>query len=268
MAIDGAPAPGGPAGLSLAMLADASGMPTRTIRYYQSERILPLPEKHGRDAVYREEHLRRLALIGELRDRGLSLGTIRELVTADHPVRTVAEWMGLDATLSAPWSDDRPRVVTREELGELLGRDQPGLLGELDRAGFVEPGDDGTWVVPSPALLDLALHLRDAGTDLEISGRLRDLFDRRLAKAVDGAVELLVERTGTGFAGNATPDELATALAALRPAARDMTSLIVAHQVERALRQLVESGPAAVRRARQGRARGGRNRPDGAEEPR
>ncbi|MBK9181154.1 MAG: MerR family transcriptional regulator [Acidimicrobiales bacterium] len=250
MASDGAPAPGDPAGLSLTTLADESGLPARTIRYYQSERLLPHPERRGRDAVYREEHVQRLALIAELRDRGLSLGTIRELVTADHPVRTVAEWLGLDATLSAPWSDDRPRAVTREELRELVGRDQPGLLGELEAAGFVEPGDDGTWVVPSPALLDLALGLRDAGIDLEISGRLRDLLDRRLAQAVDAAVALLVARTGTGFAGNATPAELTTALAALRPAARDMTSLLVAHQVERALRRLVESGPAAMRQAR------------------
>jgi hypothetical protein len=71
-----------------------------------------------------------------------------------------------------------------------------------------------------------------------------------LAKVVDDAVKLLLERTGTGFAGNATPEELATAVGALRPVARETTSLILAQEVERALRQLVDRGPEAVVRAR------------------
>ncbi|MGH9272223.1 MAG: helix-turn-helix domain-containing protein, partial [Ilumatobacteraceae bacterium] len=82
----------------LAELATASGVSERTIRYYQAERLLPPPAKHGRDAVYRREHLDRLALVADLRDRGLSLHTIRDLLLAsDHPARTVAEWLGVDA---------------------------------------------------------------------------------------------------------------------------------------------------------------------------
>ena len=103
--------------------------------------------------------------------------------------------------------------------------------------------------MPSPTLLDLALQLHDAGIDVELSGQLRDLLRRRLAKAVDDAVKLLVERTGAGFAGTATPAELATAVGALRPIARETTSLILAQEVERALRQLVDGGPDALLRA-------------------
>ena len=94
---------------SLGELAAASGVSERTIRYYQAEHLLPRPAKKGRDAVYADDHLERLRLIGELRDRGLTLHTIRELVATDHPARTVSEWLGVDATLTAPWSDDRPR---------------------------------------------------------------------------------------------------------------------------------------------------------------
>ena len=78
---------------------------------------------------------------------------------------------------------------------------------------------------------------------------------RRLAKVVDDAVKLLVERTGAGFAGNATPEELATAVGALRPIARETTSLILAQEVERALRDLVDAGPAAIERATPHRTR-------------
>ena len=91
--------------------------------------------------MYTDEHLERLALIGELRDRGLTLQTIRELVATDTPDDTVSEWLGVDATLTAPWSDDRPRTLTHDELARLMARTahRPGVIGELQAAGFVQP---------------------------------------------------------------------------------------------------------------------------------
>lgn len=230
----------------LAELAAESGVSERTIRYYQSEHLISRPSKHGRDAVYSDEHLERLTLIGELRDRGLTLQSIRALVTTDSPTRTVAEWLGVDATLSAPWSDDRPRTYTQDELVDDVaqyGVDRPGVIGELQDHGYATAQPDGTWLVPSPALLHHALALRQAGIDLDVSAQLRDLLRRRLAKGVDDAVKLLVERTGAGFAGRASPEELATAIGALRPIARETTSVILAQEVERALASLVETGP-------------------------
>lgn len=237
----------------LAELSTASGVSERTIRYYQAERLLPPPAKHGRDAVYRRDHLERLTLVAELRDRGLSLHTIRDLLATDHPARTVAEWLGVDATLSASWSDDRARNVSREGLIELIERHgtfRPGLLAELSDAGYVSVERDGTWSVPSPALLGHAVQLRQAGIDVEMSARMRDLLRRRLSKAVDDTVKLFVERSGAGFAGAASPEEVATAVGALRPIAREMTSVILAQEVERALAQLVHSGPRALHRSR------------------
>jgi DNA-binding transcriptional MerR regulator len=230
-------------------LADRSGLPIRTIRWYQSEGLLPKPAKHGREAVYRGEHLDRLGLIAQLRDRGLTLTAIRDLVAHERPARTISEWLGIDATLTASWSDDRPRIVERDELAALVSDRRTGLLAELQDAGYVKPSDGGAYLVPSPTLLDFALQLHDAGIDVEVSGQLRDLLRRRLAKAVDDAVKIMVERTGAGFAGGASPDEVATALGALRPIARETTSLILAQEVERALRELVGAGPVALERA-------------------
>jgi hypothetical protein len=107
--------------------------------------------------------------------------------------------------------------------------------------------------VPSPTLLELALQLRAAGVDVDVSARLRDVLRRRLAKAVDEAVAMMVERTGAGFAGRATPEEVATAVGALRPVTREMTTLILAQEVERALRALVDGRrPSGRRSARAG----------------
>ncbi len=237
-----------PETFALEELSTRSGVPARTIRYYQSERLLPIPAKRGREAVYTVDHLERLRLIGELRDRSLNLASIRELVAKANPARTVSEWLGVDATLSAPWSDDRPRVIDQAELDRLIGDRRAGLVGDLQKAGYVEPAPGGTWSVPSPTLLDHALRLYDAGIEVELSGHLRDVLRKRLAKAVDEMVKEIVDRLGAGFAGAATPDELATALGALRPVARETSSVILAQEVERALRTLVERGPVSRRR--------------------
>jgi DNA-binding transcriptional MerR regulator len=241
----------GPTTYHLAELATASGVSERTIRYYQAERLLPRPGKRGRDAVYSGEHLERLTLIGELRDRGLTLQTIGELLASDHPTTTVSEWLGVDATLTAPWSDDRPRFVTQDELIEQVhryGNHRPGIIGELEAAGYVQLLPDGGWTIKSPTLMNHALRLQQAGIDVEITARVRDLLRRRLAKAVDDTVKLLVDRTGAGFAGAASAGELETAIGALRPVAREMSSIILAQEVERALAELVRSGPRSVSR--------------------
>lgn len=235
-----------PAHYTLSELSTASGVSERTVRYYQAEKLLAHPSKNGREAVYTAEHLHRLTLIGELRDRGLTLQTIRELISSESPTTTVSEWLGVDATLTAPWSDDRPRSMTQEELTDQLhrhGADRPGVIGELQSARYLQLQTDGTWLAASPTLLQHALRLRQAGIDVDISAHVRDLLRRRLAKAVDDTVKLLVERTGTGFAGRASVGELETAIGALRPIAREMSSVILAQEVERALAELVRSGP-------------------------
>jgi DNA-binding transcriptional MerR regulator len=224
--------------LGLDELAERSGVSRRTIRYYQSERLLPATTKVGREVMYGEEHLERLTLIADLRDQGLTLHTIRELVVTENPARTVSRWLGVDATLQAPWSDDRPQVISHDDLVAAAGV-RRGLIGDLQDAGFVQRRRDGSWDVPSPAMLQQALDLRAAGIDPDIAGKMRDLLRRRLAKAVDDTVKLIVDRTGRGFAGSATPEEVATAVGALRPIAREMSSVILAQEVERALAALV-----------------------------
>ena len=102
--------------------------------------------------------------------------------------------------------------MDQAELDRLVGDRRPGLIGDLQKAGYVTPGTGGTWNVPSPTLLDHALRLFDAGIDVEISGHLRDVLRKRLAKAVEEMVKEIVDRVGAGFAGAATPDELAIAL--------------------------------------------------------
>src|SRR4051812_40947032 len=107
---------------SIDELAAASGVPSRTIRFYQAKGALPAPERQGRVAVYRDVHVERLKLVAGLQDRGLSLRAIREMVgRAQQGDVSLREWIGVDEQLQAPWADDPAKVVTEAELAELIG---------------------------------------------------------------------------------------------------------------------------------------------------
>ncbi len=61
---------------TLAELAEVSGVPGRTIRYYIARGVLPPPKVGGRGASYGDEHLERLERIQKLQTQGLTLAQI------------------------------------------------------------------------------------------------------------------------------------------------------------------------------------------------
>jgi DNA-binding transcriptional MerR regulator len=225
-------------------LAERSGVTPRTIRYYQSEGVLPRPRKEGRDARYTTAHLERLELIADLQARGLKLEAIKDLVGKDRPHRSVSEWLGLDEVLRAAWADDEAATMSLGEVHELLEGRPRRLVGELVDGGLLVQNDDGTFGAPSRALLDLSLRLLDAGVSIDIGVRAADVLRRRLAKGADDLVKLFEGETGKSFAGSGTPQELAEALDALRPIAQDAAQLILAQELERSLRRLASKGRA------------------------
>jgi DNA-binding transcriptional MerR regulator len=62
--------------LTLAELAEASGVPARTIRYYIARGLLPQSLVGGRGACYGEQHLEGLARIRARQEQGQSLAQI------------------------------------------------------------------------------------------------------------------------------------------------------------------------------------------------
>ncbi len=211
-----------PGELSLDDLAERAGVAPRTIRYYQSQGILPKPRHDGRDARYDDSHLARLRLIGELQ---------------------AVDWLGLDEVLRNPWVEDGPRTMTLAEVHEVLGDRPRRLVGSLVDAGVLAHQDDGRFFTPSQALLDLTLRLVDTGATIDIATRAETLLRKRLARAADDLVDLFHAETGRAFAGHGTAEEVADALATLRPIALDAAGLILAQEIERGLRRLAAAGP-------------------------
>lgn len=221
-------------------LAAAASVPSRTIRHYQSERVLPPPQRRGRTAVYTPEHLERLRLIGQLQGRGLSLRAIRDaLDEVDAGGLSLEDWLGITDELRRPWVDEGPAAIGVEDLERRLAAHPKVNVDMLVAVGLLRPpdGDPPVCVVPSPALLDAALDLDAAGVDVPTSAGAAALLRQSLQRAADDVVDYFIDHAGDGFAASTRPEDLNPALEALRRLSADAVRLLYAQQVERALRE-------------------------------
>ncbi|MFF4050266.1 MerR family transcriptional regulator [Streptomyces chartreusis] len=163
-------------------LAHLSGATVRTIRAYQDRGLLPRPERRGRANLYSDAHLVRLRQIADLLDRGYTLASIKELLEAWDAGRGLGGVLGLAAEVEGPWSDEEAVRISRAELNERFGgAPDDAAVADAVELGVLEPvpGDEDSFVVPSPQELAVAVELYAAGVPLSaISGHLRELRGR------------------------------------------------------------------------------------------
>jgi DNA-binding transcriptional MerR regulator len=226
-------------------LAAETQVPSRTIRFYQSKGALPGPTIRGRVAYYSDAHIERLKLIGTLSDRGLSIRAIADvLAQADKGELALNEWLGLEQQIAEPWANDRARVLSETELGELLGERRPGAKAELLRLGIISRQGDG-YLLRSPALLQVALRLDAAGIDFETAKGAEDILRKHLRRAATEQADYFFKRIGEGFGQNVDATALGDAYRALRPLGLEAVRVVFAQEMERTLRKLLESGATA-----------------------
>lgn len=225
-------------------LAAHTRTPSRTIRFYQSKGALQKPEIRGRKAIYGPEHVERLGLIGTLQDRGLRIKAIRDLVQRiDAGELDLDEWLGLEQRLQARWSDDRPTLYTRAELKDLVG-ERRGIIADLTRCGLLERRDD-SYLASSPALLRAVLDMAEAGIDVDIAHAMVELVRRNVGKLAVDIASHAAKNAGKGFGATSRAGDLGTAFDALRPVGARIVEVVFAREMERVLRDLVESGRVA-----------------------
>jgi DNA-binding transcriptional MerR regulator len=230
--------------LTIDDLARGAGIPSRTVRFYQTRGLLPRPEMRGRVAHYGPAHVERLRRIAQLQDRGLKIKAIHELLgRVERGETRLEEWLGLEDRLREPWAGDESRIVNGEELAALAGDLRPGRLADLVRFGLVARRG-GSFLVPSLALLTLAVRLEATGIELEAVAGLQRTLRKRLSRtAEDLAAPFLSRRSRKAIAGRTPP--LGDVLRELRPIALEAVRLVFAQEMERVLREWVESGRAA-----------------------
>jgi DNA-binding transcriptional MerR regulator len=230
--------------LTIDDLAREVAIPSRTIRFYQSKGLLPRPEMAGRVAHYGPAHVERLHRIAQLQDRGLKIKAIQELLSRVERGETrLEEWLGLEDRLREPWAVDESRVVDADGLAGLAGELRPGRLADLVRHGLVVRRG-AAFLVPSTALLQLAMRLEAAGVELDAVAGLQRTLRKRLSRTAEDLAEpFLSRRARKGPGGRAPP--LGEVLRELRPIALEAVRLVFAQEMERVLREWVESGRAA-----------------------
>lgn len=177
--------------LTVDELAARAGLPSSTIRMYQTKGVLHPPRRQGRVAHYDASHLERLTLVQRLQARGFSLPAIAELVAAREKGASVAAVLGVG---DAEGPDDWVRIRVRD-ISRLVptGSLRPRLLRRALQLGLVrwrhgwphcrrwalDAGNRLTGLgLPSDDVLDKFTVLRDE-TD-RIAGEFVEIFERRL----------------------------------------------------------------------------------------
>ncbi|MGW4209816.1 MerR family transcriptional regulator [Lentzea sp. NPDC004789] len=124
-----------PESLTIDELAARIGLPSSTIRMYQTKGVLHAPRRQGRVAYYDASHVERLTLVQRLQQRGFSLPAIAELISAREKGESVAAVLGMGET-EGP--DDWVRIKVRDIKHLIpMGDVQPRLLLRAMRLGLV-----------------------------------------------------------------------------------------------------------------------------------
>ncbi len=253
-------------GWPVEVLAARAGLPVRTIREYQTMRVLEPPERRGRVAFYSETHLRRLTLIARLQERGYSLAGIRDLFDAWAAGRDLA---GVLAGPDGALAEEAPVVLDRDSLEAAVSHLPAGRLGELVTLGVVIERAAGEYCVPSPSLLGLLDDAIANGVSSDgalavagaiaagvrgIAGAVAATVGEELGGRADDEAVVALLRRGRVLVAQATSrlllHELGLALAepATRPADPGMVGLVDWLRVGRAAARPANAGPAGLAR--------------------
>jgi|SRR6266446_6650480 len=121
-------------------LAHISGMPSRTIRFYNTQGMLPPPTMRGRVAYYSEEHLLVLNIIKGLKERqNLPLETIKQMLEVRARYGDVQMNLALKQRLLRPLTSGGQKVLlSKEALIRQTGANEE-WIDELTRQDLLFP---------------------------------------------------------------------------------------------------------------------------------
>jgi len=207
-------------------LAREAGIGVRTVRYYQERKLLPPPRRQGRIGWYSQAHLDRLKVIGQL-------------LSAWEQGYDLADLLGFERAMTAPWSDEEPVPVTVADISELLaGQLTPEVLAEAIRLGYIEvDGERVTHV--SSRLLDATTALVHEGIPLPAILATGRELQAGLDKLASLFMELVIAPVLDRHGGAPPPQEvarLAETIERLRPVARTALDAEFARAMDRRAR--------------------------------
>ncbi|WP_372497813.1 MerR family transcriptional regulator, partial [Streptomyces clavuligerus] len=185
--------------LTVDELAARAGVTVRTIRFYGTRGLLPPPQIGPRRVGhYGQEHLSRLALIGELQHQGMTLAAIERHLER-LPAGLGAQDLALHRALVASWSPGADEETDRAGLAGRAGRElSDGDIDRLAAMGALQRhrgGPEGYRV--DPGLLRLGVQLLDVPVGYETILAARAVLVRHTRAAAQELARLLREEMGT-----------------------------------------------------------------------
>ena len=173
-------------------LSHTTGIPSRTIRFYNTQGLLPVPIMHGRVAYYNQEHLLVLNIIKEFKEQqNLPLDIIKQLLAIRAEHGDVQMNLALKQRLLRPLTAAGQDVkLSKEELKQQTGATE-GQVDELTRQGLLFPVTAEETVLFSGddvLLLNLYQRLSQLGLPIALPSLIRFQL-RQLARSEIAAYE-------------------------------------------------------------------------------
>jgi len=218
-------------------LAREAGTTTRNVRAYQTRGVLSPPEIVGRIGYYNDDHLTRLRLISRLQQRGFGLQAINDLLSAWDTGSSLSDVLGFSDALLAPWSDEVPQSVTRNELEEMFPeiRNDPTLISNAVELDLLAPEGEG-WRIPSPRLMKVGAQLVSVGIPLGVVLKQAELMKADIEGIAWRLVAMFNMFIWEPFVSGQTPDrsltDITTILQELRPLAAEAVSVFLARSMQ------------------------------------
>jgi DNA-binding transcriptional MerR regulator len=209
--------------LTIEQLAAEVGMSVRNIRNHQSRGLLQAPEVRARVGYYNTEHVARLRLILDLQADGFNLAAIERLMSSSGGL--AGRLLGLRHALTTPFETESPEVITAEELLKRFGEVDAKDVERVRKLKLLIPLGDGSFEIPSPALMSAAEEVTALGISLHAALALVERVSRDCESISRAFVKLFLRELWEPFEDAGQPDErwdeVIESIDALRPIASE-----------------------------------------------
>jgi DNA-binding transcriptional MerR regulator len=158
-------------------LARRVDMTARNIREWQTNGLVPPPQRRGRVGIYGDDHIAHIERIKSLRTQGFPLDVIRRIL--DQSGESAPEVRRLAAEVLSPANLTGSMEMKRVDLAEQFGVDAERYFADC---GLIDVIDDELLVITDTSTFDYVAKLIAIGLPLDkIARALTEMTDHHIA---------------------------------------------------------------------------------------